>query len=502
MNENPNDLLNTPYLPPFHKGMRALARTAKAYYNLNPYPSHSTMTSDKWKVEDRGPYPRCRPLPQIIVNKSATWLFGKPVTYTVPDEEGKNNDDQSKLINDTMTSNDMTRRLRVAAVCASNAGGFFLKWSYDEANEKRPVQIDLLDPSEQIYLYWSDEDLSKLLMCRIQFPFLDKKTGTWMWHREEYTDDWHWIYDDQPMANFTQDTDFKNPYVYIEKAEEYQQWTIQEANKKRNEFMIIPGWYVKNRDVGGTFGEGELWTMFEIIDQINFTHDLAHKDNQKSIDPDKTYIDLTTASGDQPMADNSKVESLESKSDKTQGKVEVYQSNAAMREPINVFAKDLEHELLTAVGSVNLDPADITNKGNLTSTVMTLMYAPLIERTDEKHQVIGEDGVCVFLERMSIGLSNIGAKGWEPMDDIQMVWPPYFRETEEEKATRVTRLVMEVDNALTTHERAVKEIASADNIVDVDAFINEVSKEKVKADAKEDAMDSAMMRQGKALGGK
>lgn len=150
MPEDAESLLGTIHLPPHYKSARALGRRSKAYYSLNPYPNYSPMTKD-WISENRGPYPRCRPLPEKLIDDQADWLFGDPVTFRCSDKE---TDPLTELINEVWTSNNMTTRMHSGAVCASNTGGVVLKFSYDETRVKRPIQIDILDPTEQVYLYW------------------------------------------------------------------------------------------------------------------------------------------------------------------------------------------------------------------------------------------------------------------------------------------------------------------------------------------------------------
>jgi hypothetical protein len=86
------------------------------------------MTKD-WKSEDRGPYPRCRPLPEKLIDDQADWLFGDPIAFRCSDKE---DDPLAELINEVWTLNNMTTRMHSAAVCASKVGGVDLKFSYDE----------------------------------------------------------------------------------------------------------------------------------------------------------------------------------------------------------------------------------------------------------------------------------------------------------------------------------------------------------------------------------
>lgn len=500
MSIDPESLLGTNHLPPQYGSVRGLSRTARAYHALSPYPSFSRMTKD-WKIEERGPFPRCRPFVQHIVNKGASWLFGQQVSFRVGEEE-QNADDISELINEVWTLNDMTRRSRSAAITGANSGGVVAKYSYDETKEI-PVQIDLLDPTEQVRLYWNPDNIQELFMARVQYPIFNAVDGKVYWNREDYTDKTHVVYKPVAMSQVTNSA-YSDPYQMVDLIDQYDNWFVAES--KPNPFGVIPLWYIRNRENGTEYGEGDLWSMFETIDQINFTRNLGHKDNQKSIEPDVIYIDLTASDGDQPGTNQNVVEVLDSKDkDGKQGKVEQLQTNAALRPHLDKFADDLKNELLSAVGSIDLDQSDISNKGNLTAAVMTQIYAPLIERTNEKRQCYGEDGFCVFLERMSKGLATIGADGWQPVEDVQIVWAPFFEDTEEEKSALANRQVTLLDNCLTTHEKAVREIANCDGIKDIDDHLASVLKEKQEKcahEAKEmEAQTSQMNRQRSSQGG-
>lgn len=504
MKQNPDDLIGTVNLPSNYNAVRMLSRMARAYHALVPYPSYSKLTRD-WKVEERGPFPRCRPFVQTLVNKGATWLFGKQVTFRIAedDELGDSKYDAlNELINQVWTDNDMTRRSRMSAIIGANSGGVVAKYSYDEATG---VQIDLLDPGEQVRLYWNPENIQELWMARIQYPLYNAKDGKVYWHREDYTDTTFVVYKSILMADVT-NAQYKDPYEHAESVDMWTKW--EEVSREPNKFGVIPLWYIRNRENGTEYGEGDLWSMYECIDQINFTYNLGHIDNQKSIDPTKALIDLGAGDGDQPGAvQDSKTLILQSTNsdDGKQGKVEVIQTNAALRPHLDDFAKMLKHELLMAVGSVDFEPSEVTNKGNLTAAVMLQMYAPLVERTGEKRQCYGEDGYCVFLERMSAGLHYLSVPGWLPDLDIQIVWHPYFEETEDEKTLLADRQIKLLESNLTTHDRAVREVANSDGVLDIDTLIKETEAQKAEAEAKElkdqQMQMTQMERQRKGLGG-
>ena len=108
---------------------------------------------------------------------------------------------------------------------------------------------------------------------------------------------------------------------------------------------------------------------------------------------------------------------------------------------------------------------------------MHQLYAPLIDRTEEKRQCYGEDGLCVFFERMGIGMRNAGVEGWDEVEDVQAVWPAYFSLAEAELMEAAERQVYLVQNNLTTIDRAIRYVAAKDSVIDVDVLIEEIQKE-------------------------
>lgn len=469
---NPESLIGTPYNPEGFDVCRNMARVAKAYHALAPYPSYSPMTKD-WKTEDRGPFPRCLPFVRNIVKKSATWLFGKPITF---DGSDKN---IISLVNDAWTANDMGRRAYAMALLGGQTGGMALKWSYDEQNGGAKIQI--LDASEHTRFYWDPLDVTRLLMARVQFPVYNAKTGNYVWYREDWTENEIQFYKPLETTLFYGGRP-GDPNVVANLADLYDQW--RQDKREANPFGIIPLWYVRNIETGTTIGEGDLWAVLNAVDLINFTYDLAHKNNQKTIDPVRAYIDLAPAPEDPPGANNPGGERvLESKDDKT-GRIETLNADPSLRPHLREFATDIKKMVFEACGSVEIDAAEITNKGNLTQAVLAQIYMPLIESTNAKRQSYGEDGICVFLERMSLGLSNLGAKGWKPLDDIQIHWAPYFTPTPSEKIEEADYQTLLLAEGLTTKERAIRAIASQDGVIDIDDFTAEISVEQTNLDPK------------------
>lgn len=476
------DLINTTALPAGLREARILARKAKAYHSLRPYPF---VAFQEWKVEERGPLPICRPFVKHIVQKGADWLFLKPVHFKVEDDKAL-----TDLVNKVWNDNCMGSRATGMAVTGALSGAVDLKWSKPD-KDKDDVTIEVYDPTEHTRFYFDQTDPTKLLMARIQVPFYDYLTKKWFWKREDWTDDTWTTYDPLPCRENAEQTGL-NPYKFADEADKSQ---FLNPNTVANPFGIVPFWRVKNQESGDEWGFGDLWPYYQVVDQINFQRDLGHKENQKRSDPKLAYIDLTQPNNEAPDMSGAPgaVEVLVSEDGK-EGRIEVVEGSHDILAEIKIFADDLKRELYAAVGSVDFGPEDVTNKGNLTTAVITQLYAPLIEATERKRTLYGEDGVSVFFERMCKGLAKASVKGWKETEDVQTVWPQVVEMTEEEKTVAVTRQQTMVDSAFTTHERATREIAVQDGVVDVDELVKEVETQKAE---NEKAKDAEVMRQAK-----
>lgn len=467
MHTNPDLLVGTPHNPPGYEMIRNISRAARAYHDLFPYPQYSQMTRD-WKIEDRGPFPRCLPFVNHIVEKGVQFLFARPLTFRCETDSG------TETVTNTWTANDMTRRSLVVGRIGALSGGVALKWWYDK--EEGGVKIDVLDPAEQTRFYWDSLYTDKLLMVRTQVPVWNHVKGYYEWCREDWTDKTHVVYKPVPVASISQNQ-ISDPYTTARKADGFEHWEIDYTEK--NPFKVIPFWYIKNREDGTQYGLGDLWRFYNIVDLVNFTRDLEHKSNQKIVNPDKAFIDLAAPENEANTSANPvEVDVLETKDGAgQQGKIWQFEQDPDFRIYLNRYAEELMKQLYDATGCVDIDYADVTNKGYMTAAVMHQLYAPLIDRTEEKRQCYGEDGLCVFFERMGIGMRNAGVEGWDEVEDVQAVWPSYFSLAEAELMEAAERQVYLVQNNLTTMERAIRYVAAKDSVIDVDNLIEEIQQQ-------------------------
>jgi hypothetical protein len=464
-----DSLIGTKHLPPHFAYVRGEGRRAKAYFNLKPYPIYGFQ---RWKTETSGPLPRCRPFVQRIAKMGAEWLFGKPVQFKV-----QGYDDLSAFINGTWSANRMGSKALDLARKASLIGGFVLKFSYDETQSPFP-RITALEQAEQTRLYFDAHDTETLLMARIQYAVMDPTDGEWYWHREDWTDAEYVVYDRikvQSASGLSQSASI-NPYDYSETADN-SQWVIK--SREPNKFRIIPVWLVRNRLSGDWYGCGDLWDLYDAVDQINFTRDLGHKDNQKRVNPKTAYIDLDIPENESP-AENSAgaIVALESTGDARSGRVELLEPRGNARADIDQFARDLQRELFDAAGITDLSPETLGGKGAMTAAVIRMVFDSTIRTTEEKRRLYGEDGFCMFFERMLIGLTNLGVLSAPKEADVQCLWPSLISLTPEDLRAMTETYASMVEKGLTTQKRAIRAIAVATDVNDSDALLDEMAKDR------------------------
>ena len=145
---------------------------------------------------------------------------------------------------------------------------------------------------------------------------------------------------------------------------------------------------------------------------------------------------------------------------------------------MELYAKDMKAMFFEATGMVFTRPEDITNKGNLTQSVLVQLYAPVIEVTNEKRKTYGDEGICRFLTLMCKGLKNLGISEFriykEDNDEFKIKWPDFFRMSADEKLAETDRMKIEVESGLITREEALKRIAVLEDIENLEDFIKEL----------------------------
>ena len=459
-------LINTRTLPPGLGELQALANEARAYNMLDPYP---VFWFRDWKTEDRGPLPRCLPLAKSIVARGARWLFGKPLQINVA-----GNETLETFLRTAWDKNRMATRLPAIARDGALDGGVALKFSYDETNEKK-LLIQSLSIVDQVRMFYDPHDRDSLLMARVQYPYFDAQAGKTFWYREEWTneEEVHYV----PVA----DEQLKSTYAPGKNfADTYEGWQID--TRETNPFGLIPVVHIKNIDNDNVWGLGDLWDLYRVLDRIHLTYHLMDRSNQFDSDHNPIFIDadLDEQDIDRPLQPGQPL-ALESKEGEHQAKVHFPEARGSLRPAMMEYAKELGRQILSAAGSVDVDSAEITNKGNLTSAVLQQIYMPLIEATEEKRKSYGTDGIARFLATAARGLQNarvdLGVTDAEVSYKVELAWPEHFLLSQDELAGLTARTQEQVVAQFLTQDRATERIAQAEGIQDNKVLVKELEAE-------------------------
>lgn len=459
-------LIGTKSLPDGLRRIKDRADEARAYHVLSPYPIYHFQD---WKTENRGTLPRCLPIARSIVRRQARWLFGKPLQINLP-----GNPTLEKELRDAWTQNRMPSRMVAAAEHAGCDGGLVLKFAFDES--KTPaLTFQTLNVVEEVRLFYHPLDRETLLMARIQFKYFDAAQGKTFWYREEWTDadevHYHPVAD-ETIRSLRQDPDT------------FEGWVIDSAATKPNPFGVIPLVHIKNIETDDVWGAGDCWDLFRILDRIHLTFHLMDRSNQFDSEINPIYIDgdIEEADIDQPQQPGEPIAIESKEGQQHQAKVVLPEARGALRPAMMEYAKELKKQVYDATGSVFVDQAEFSNKGNLTTAVLEQLFQPLLEVLDEKKKTYGADGLVRFFATVAKGLAYMGVTdGVSETDEatytVELGWPAVFKPSEDEKAATTVRTIKQEGQGYLTHQRAIRRIANLEEITDIEALEDEIAVE-------------------------
>jgi len=459
------NLINTRHLPAGLPAVQATAAEAWAYHRLDPYPEHYF---GGWKAEDRGPLPKCLPIARSIVRRGARWLFGQGVQI-----ECAQNEELEVFLRGVWQANRMRARMRARAVHGGVEGGIVLKFAWAGPDAPVPAPISTLSVCEECRLYYHPHDRDRILMARIQYPYTEQSTGEQWYYREEWTDAQEVHY--RPVRGADLAAARATP-------DNFEGWQI--ASQEANPFGEIPLVHIRNTDTDQVWGEGDLWGLYRVLDRVHLCYHLMDRSNQFDSDTNPIYIDAELEGDDidKPLQPGQPVLlKSDGAGEGRQAKVQFPPAGNALRPQMMEYARDLRKQVLAAASSSEIDTAEVTNRGNLTQAVLTQLYLPQIEATEDKRISYGEDGIARLLELMARCLARIGALDGVSPDDpesygVELVWPAYFELTQEERTALTGRLQEQELQGYVTHTRAVREVAEAEGR-DPDAVEEELEKE-------------------------
>jgi len=460
-------LIGTKNLPEGLQKLKEAAERAHAYHCLRPYPRFGFTT---WKTEDLGPLPECRALPKRAVRRGARFLFGKGIEIKVAGNEAL-----EEQLREWWVQNHMPARCVAMAEKGAIEGGVCLKFAYDPESVPA-LSIQTLSLVDQVRLFYHPHDRTRLLMARVQYLYYDAITGASSWYREDWTAEDLVVYEpiraDVIGKNGNPDT--------------YDKWIKDAEASGPNPFKLIPIVPIKNIETDDLYGVGDMWEYFRLIDDLNLVWYQMRRSNQFDSELNPYFIDadLDDEDIDKPVQPGQPIDlkSTDTGEKGNQAKVVFPSGGNGLRTAMMEYARELRREIEEAAGTVSLDPASITNMGQLSQAVLTQLYTVLLETTAEKQKSYGQDGIEPFLETVARGLQNHGVPlGVKDGDidtySVEIAWPAPFALTPDEKTKEVGRIQEEQVGGYITHDRAVEAIAQVEGIRDVAALKDELAKE-------------------------
>ena len=471
-------------LTPYHR--RAIQ--ASRYYDGTAYfPGYGRAFQHpytEWDEAAKGPRPIIRPLPSRLVEIGSQFLFSMAPKFVFEDKL-KGVDDNVKssplqeLLNDILEMNEFSDMLLPEARAAAIDGGTVFKFAWTPQIADRQISIQTVNAHDTTW-FRDDLDSSIVNMVRLQFKYVDNDGNYWM-YREDWTNTTYKIY----LKLKTTEADDSSIFTQFVKGE----WP---SSTYVNSMGVIPFTYIYNKkQKGDTNGFGDYWNLFSLFDNFNHTAWLEHHSNQQDGDP---ITAIMNASIDGVLEPGAVIQLIGENAN-------IIRLNAGngLRDPIRQYKLDARQEIFDAAGYDDIDPAAITNKGNLTRAVWEMVYSKTLKTTNEKRKHWGKSGLCRFFGNLLIGLSRlddarsiypaltaVDEKDYHSYTPV-VQWPELFQITGEERSAIISDSLISIENGFLPRKRATEAVAAAWGIEDTEALLEEVADVHVQLQNVQDA---------------
>ena len=337
-----------------------------------------------------------------IVNASVAFLFGKPLSFIIDDDDDVESDAEAYLRE--IWSSDPARNwspmtfLQAVGMNGGVTGTPFIRL-YVEDDVPRMVN---LNPS-LVDVITNSDDIADVREYHISWSYKNKR-GEDAWKRHKISrDDADWLIEEQ----------------------EYNRGKWVPVEDERWPYSFAPVFYCQN-----LINPNSIWGISDLEDAdmndaINFVASNTNRivrfhAHPRTIGTGFQASQLQSTAVDQfwtiPV-DGAKVFNLEMESDL-----------ASSRE----HKRDLEEAYHQVAETPRFDPTSL-RAGVLSGFAIQLLYLPLLQKTDKKKETYGG-----MLQRLNYALLEIG--GYEP-ETVQNIWKSPLPSDDNEKVKRFTELV-------------------------------------------------------------
>lgn len=446
----------------------------------------------EWDKSRDGPRPICQSLAKIIIDNGAEFLFGSAPKFVVPNGYTSSIDGTpvgasalEHLIGAICDMNALQSKFLPLARQAANEGSVWLKFAWTPQNPRRPIAISCLSPWEvRAYRDPMDADIVQKVRVQIKYSEEDLRGNRqWYLYREVWTPEVLTVYQTLPTTE-NDDTQVTGFFVNGE-------WPID--HEEMNRFGLIPLVQIYNRKlVSESDGIGDLWDIYDILNQYNLTCWLEHRSNQWDVQAITAIINADSAPNAIIPGDVVKLNGDESCT------IERIVPANNMRAHIAASRMEWERNALDGAGADRLNPAAITNMGEMTRAVMEMTFYRSVKSAQEKRINWGENGLSLFFEALLEGLSRLpdalarypALKLARPDDpdsyDVVTQWPPMFRLTAQDGQILLANLTTGMEAGLITRQRAVKIAAEVYGIEDADVLLSELAAQQGEGSTDQD----------------
>lgn len=462
---------------------REAIRASRYYTGTAYFPGYGrsyTHPYTEWDETEKGPRPLIQPVPKRLVEIGAQFLFSQAPKFIFEDES-KNEDGNTEtpplqqLLDDIIEMNNFSDMLLPEARAAGVEGATVFKFAWTPQVKDRPISIQSQSAHDATW-FRDDLDSGIVNMVRLQFKYSDSNNDFWI-YREDWTTDTFKLYDKLK----TTENDDNGVFQQFVKGE----WP---SKSYPNAMGVIPYTYIYNRKLKGLMnGVGDYWDLFGMFDNLNHTAWLEHHSNQLDGDP---IIALMNAGFEGTIKPGAVLQLT------GQGaNIIRLEAGNGLRDAIRQYKVDTKQMIYDAAGYDDVDPAAITNKGNLTRAVWEMVYSKTLKTINEKRKHWGQPGLCQFFGDMLLGLSRLpDARAMYPaLTDVDendrhsytpiIQWPELFQITGEERTAIIADALASIDNGFLPRRRATEMVATAWGIEDTTMLLEEVADMHEQLDA-------------------